>query len=77
MMYEVHGLVGPTVFGGDVLCKVMRDFRRLNTPASNAGRYRLIAHIEGETFELIPQGGHTHGHRVFCAACHAEGKEQR
>jgi len=75
VIYNMHG---PTVNQGYLsdMTKVMAEFRRLNTPASNAGRYTLRATIWGETFVLIPDGvEHTHGYHAFCAPCYAAGKD--
>ena len=75
----IHSAFGPTSYAGDLedLPALMADLRRLNTPASNAGRYALILTVQGEESEIVPTGSdHTHGYRVFCAPCHRAHQSQ-
>lgn len=75
----IYSMFGPTVYAGSLedLPALLADLRRLNTPASNAGRYALILTVRGEECEILPIGSdHTHGYRTFCPVCHRAGQSQ-
>ena len=77
--FRLHSMHGPTVYATNSLSELIPDFERLNTPASNAGVYRIFMTDEvGDYYIVRPaSSGHKHGHHTFCSACHACGHTQR